>query len=281
MRQRVLVAGLTCAVLVSGCQSVTENAVDRKLQDVNVVAESELSDVMLTVADPNEAVDYFARTSAQNPEDITFKRGLGLSLLRAKDNRRAVTVWKEVINHDDSTNDDKLKYAEALIKTGDWAGARQVLNDIPPTHETYDRYRLEAIVADSNKEWKRADSFYEIAAGLTTTPASVLNNWGFSKLTRGDAAGAEKLFAEAAKHDNKRFVIKNNLALARAAQGNYTLPIVPMTQTERAELLHTMGLSAAKRGDIAMAKTLFRDAVSTHPQYFEAANRSLNALENS
>ena len=48
-------------VLVSGCQSVTENAVDRKLQDVNVVAESELSDVMLTVADPNEAVDYFAR----------------------------------------------------------------------------------------------------------------------------------------------------------------------------------------------------------------------------
>lgn len=80
---------------------------------------------------------------------------------------------------------------------------------------------------------------------------------------------------------NKRFVIKNNLALARAAQGNYSLPIVPMTQTERAELLHTMGLSAAKRGDIAMAKTLFRDAVSTHPQYFEAANRSLDALENS
>lgn len=34
---------------------------------------------------------------------------------------------------------------------------------------------------------------------------------------------------------NKRFVIKNNLALARAAQGNYSLPIVPMTQTERAE----------------------------------------------
>lgn len=199
--------------------------------------------------------------------DITFKRGLGLSLLRAKDNRRALSVWQNVIDHDDSTNDDKLKYAEALMKTGDWSGARRVLNSIPPTHETYDRYRLEAIVADSNKEWKRADSFYEIAAGLTTTPASVLNNWGFSKLTRGDSAGAEKLFAEATKHDNKRFVIKNNLALARAAQGNYSLPIVPMTQTERA--------------DIAMAKTLFRDAVSTHPQYFEAANRSLDALENS
>ena len=74
-------------------------------------------------------------------------------------------------------------------------------------------------------------------------------------------------------------MIKNNLALARSGTENYTLPIVPMTQTERAELLHTMGLSAAKRGDIAMAKTLFRDAVSTHPQLFEAANRSLNALK--
>ncbi len=50
------------------------------------------------------------------------------------------------------------------------------------------------MVADSKKNWKKADSFYEIAAGLTTKPAGVLNNWGFSKLTRGDYAGAEKLF---------------------------------------------------------------------------------------
>jgi hypothetical protein len=45
------------------------------------------------------------------------------------------------------------------------------------------------MVADSDKNWKKADSFYEIAAGLTTTPAGVLNNWGFSKLTRGEQCG--------------------------------------------------------------------------------------------
>ena len=30
---------------------------------------------------------------------------------------------------------------------------------MPPTHETYERYRLEAVVADAGKDWKRADSF--------------------------------------------------------------------------------------------------------------------------
>ena len=54
-----------------------------------------------------------------------------------------------------------------------------------------------------------------------------------------------------------------------------------MTQTEKAELLHTLGLSAVKRGDVNTAKQLFREAVETHPQYFEAAVRSLEALENS
>ena len=41
---------------------------------------------------------------------------------------------------------------------------------MPPTHETFKRYRLEAMIADSNKEWDKADSFYETAVGLTTKP---------------------------------------------------------------------------------------------------------------
>ena len=80
---------------------------------------------------------------------------------------------------------------------GDWAKAETVLDSVPPTHETFKRYRLEAMVADSKQEWKKADSFYEIAVGLTTTPASVMNNWGYSKLTRGDYTEAERLFSEA------------------------------------------------------------------------------------
>jgi len=55
--------------------------------------------------------------------------------------------------------------------------------------------------------------------------------------------------------------------------------VVPMTQEERAQLLHTLGLAAVKRGDVETGKGLFREAVDTHPQHFEAAVRSLRALE--
>ena len=280
MRQKFLVVVSACACIVSGCQMGTENQVDRKLQDVNVVAESELSDVMLTVADPNEAVTYFRRSVNQNPNNLEFRRGLALSLVRAGLNAEGVAAWANVIQHPDATNDDRVRYAEALIRDSQWEKAKAALDSVPPTLETYDRYRLEAMVADSQKEWKRADSFYEIATGLTVNPASVLNNWGYSKLTRGDYQGAEKLFMQSLTHDKTRFTVKNNLVLSRAARGIYTLPVVEMTQIERAELLYTMGLSATKRGDVKTAKALFSDALETHPQYFEAAQRSLDALEN-
>jgi Tfp pilus assembly protein PilF len=135
------------------------------------------------------------------------------------------------------------------------------------------------MVADSKKNWKKADSFYEIAAGLTTKPAAVYNNWGFSKLSRGDYPGAERLFAQALTYDPGMFTAKNNFVMARGAQHKYDLPVITMTQTERAELLYTMGLTAVKQGDITVGKGLLQEAVETHPQHFEAAVRSLAALD--
>ena len=153
------------------------------------------------------------------------------------------------------------------------------MDRIPQTFDTFKGYRLEAIVADSERDWARADSFYEIAAGLTNRPAAVLNNWGYSKLTRGDMPEAERLFVQAIEYDQTLFTAKNNLILARGAQRNYQIPPVPMTQIERAQLLHTLALSAIKQGDVETGKALLRDAIETHPQHFDAAVRSLRTLE--
>jgi len=245
-----------------------------------VVDETNLSDVMLTVADPNEAVAYFAKSAKQDPDRIDHQRGLASSLIRAKRATEGATAWAKVVKMPDATSEDKVQYADALIRTGDWGKAETVLDSVPPTHETFKRYRLEALVADSKKEWKKADSFYETAVGLTTTPASVYNNWGYSKLTRGDYKGAERMFDEAIRQDSSLFTAKNNMVLARGAQRNYSLPVIPMTQSERAQLLHTMALSAIKQGDVETGKGLLRDAIDTHPQHFDAAVRSLRALEN-
>ncbi|SLN54513.1 Tetratricopeptide repeat protein [Falsiruegeria litorea R37] len=280
MRHLILIpAMLVSGLALSACSESGDETVERAFQDVNVVDEADLNDVMLTVADPNEAVDYFARASKSNPDRIDLQRGLAKSLVRAKRNTEGVTAWTRVSRMDGASPDDSVDLADALIRTGDWAGAEKLLDTVPPTHETFKRYRLEAMVADANREWDRADTFYETAVGLTTRPASVMNNWGYSKLTRGDYAEAERLFGDAIRQDQTLFTAKNNLILARGAQRNYTLPVIPMDQMERAQLLHTMALSAVKQGDVTTGKGLLREAIATHPQHFEAAVRSLRALE--
>lgn len=266
-------------VVVSACARDTDAEAARALASVNVIDESNLSDIMLTVGDPEEAVAYFRRASTERPDRIDLQRGLARSLVRAGRPTEAVAIWERVADHPEAANEDRVNHADALIRANEWDRAAAVLTAIPPTHETFQRYRLEAMIADSKKQWDKADSFYETATGLTTRPAGVLNNWGYSKLTRGDYSGSERLFAEALTYDPNLFTAKNNLALARGAQRRYDLPVVQMTQVERAQLLHTLALSAIKQGDVAVGKGLLQEAIDTHPQHFDAAVRALRALE--
>ena len=69
MRHPVFLAvSLAGALALSACeQKSADETVERAFQDVNVIDESDLNDVMLTVADPNEAVTYFQRTADVSP----------------------------------------------------------------------------------------------------------------------------------------------------------------------------------------------------------------------
>lgn len=272
--------GLVAAIMLSACAAPNNSAqVNRALQSVNDVDNNSIADVMLTLGKPDEAVAYFTQAVAADPTNLTAQRGLGKSLTKAGRAGDSAQVWAKIIALPEATNEDRVNYAEALIRGNDWARAAQVLAQVPPTYETFDRYRLEAMVADSRKDWKKADSFYEIAAGMSPQPAPVYNNWGFSKLTRGENSAAEQLFMQALTYDSTMFTAKNNLVLARAAQRKYDLPVIQLTQVERAQLYYTAGLAAVKQGDPSVGKQLLRSAIDTHPQYFEAAERSLSALE--
>lgn len=280
MRHLVLVTlCLGGAVALSACDRSGDAQAARAMQSVNVIDETNLNEIMLTVADPSEAVTYFRNASQQHPDRIDLSRGLARSLVRAGQPAEALPVWQRIVAHAEANNDDRVDLADTLIRLNRWEEAQQALDRVPPTHETFQRYRLEAMVADSNRQWERADSFYETAVGLTTRPAGVLNNWGYSKLTRGDHAGAERLFNQALTYDQNLFTAKNNLVLSRAAQRRYDLPMMPMTQVERAQLLHTMALAAIRMGDVAIGRGLLREAIDSHPQHFEEAARALRALE--
>ncbi len=264
--------------LAACSKGYTDNQVQDAINSAKNMEQSSINDMMLTVSDPNQAVSYFQSALQKSPDDPVLKRYLARSLVRAGKPDQAVRILTDLIALPSVTDADRLALADAQIRINDWKGAEATLKTIPPTVETYDRYRLEAMVADSKHEWKKADSYYSTAAGLTPQPANVLNNWGFSKLQRGDPKGAEKLFREALTYDPTMFTAKNNLVLALAAQHIYDLPVVNMTQEEKAQLLYTAGLAAVKQGDVAIGKQLLQQAVNTSPTYFDAAARSLAAL---
>ncbi|MGV8987465.1 MAG: tetratricopeptide repeat protein [Cypionkella sp.] len=273
------------ALCLLGMVSLTacQQGLSRK-QAARAVAEAQATDqsitdqVMLAAKDPTEAVTYFKNALAVSPDRVSLKRSLAKSEARAGLYAEAAIVLAQIIASPDGTNDDRLALADVQIRSNDWSKAELTLNSIPPTAESFERYRLEAMVADSKKDWKKADSFYSIAVGMTTKPQGVLNNWGYSKLSRGDGPGAEKLFIQALTYDPTMFIAKNNLVLARAAQHKYDLPIVDMTQQERAQLQYTAAIAAVKQGDIANGKRLLQEAIDTSPTYFEQAARSLAAL---
>lgn len=277
-RSGLMVVGI---LAVAGCQAGYER--DREaamaLDELNVLNESGLTELMLDFADPNEAATYFRRSLIAEPDRVDFKRGLGSSLVRARRPDEAIGVYSEMEQSGQLEPEDRLKFAEALIQTGEWQKAKQQLDQIPPTVESFDRYRLEAMIADYQREWEKADSFYDTARSLTTRPAAIYNNWGISKLTRGDEKGAEEKFRQAIANDPDFFSAKNNMAIARAKQGNYILPVVPMNSEERAQLLHNVALQAIRNGDIADARGLLEEAVDTHPRHFPEAADKLAALE--
>lgn len=280
MRHSIILTLCVATLTLSACAKSTEEQIQAAIDDINADDAANLNEVMLTMGDPEEAVQHFAGAVNANPDRIDLQRGLAKSLVRASRVPEGIDVWKTVVAHPEATNADRVDLAGAYIRASNWDDAAAILNTVPPTFETFERYRYEAMVADSREQWDKADSFYQTAAGLTTRPASVYNNWGFSKLTRGDYRGAERLFFDALRHDPSLFTAKNNLVLARGAQRNYTLPVVQMNQVERAQLLYTSALAAVKQGDVSIGKSLLADAIDTHPRHFEEAVRALQALEN-
>ena len=277
MRIASTMAALGCAIALSACAGGPgHQGVERA--SLSALTDGDIDALMMTSGDPETAVAHFARSAEAEPARVDLRRGLALSLERTGDHEGAAGAWDEVVASGRATAEDRTHRAAALVRLSRWAEARAALDAIPPTHETYERYRLEAILADVDEQWDRADSFYETAAGLTDTPAGVLNNWGYSKLSRGDHAGAERLFARALAEEPGLFTAKNNLVLARGARRDYALPAVPMTQVERAQLLHTAALAAIKQGDVAIGRGLLYDALASHPQHFEPAASAIAAL---
>jgi len=267
---------LLCAMALSACEQVSEK------QDPlgnDVIDDAGLTQLLLTAGDPEEAVRYFANAVSEQPDRADLRRGLAISLTRARRYPEAARVYQELVSLDQAGPGDILDYAFVSVQLERWEEAEALDAQLPGGLNTARRHLLTALLADQRRDWDAADAAYGRAEQLTTSPSEILNNWGVSKMSRQDFPGAVRLFERAVSFDSRFFRAKNNLAIARGLQGNYQLPLVPMTDKEKAVILNNLGLVALQQGQTDIARGLFAAAVDSHPQHYQAAANRLAALE--
>lgn len=245
----------------------------------NAIESANLNYLLLNAGDPEEGVAYFEGALANEPDRADLRRGLAVSLNRAKRYPEAARVYQEMITVGQAEPADRLEYAMIAARLDQWDDVRSLIDGLPAGLNTARRHLAEAMLADHGKDWSNADAAYARAEQLTTNPASVLNNWGVSRMSRGDLPAAEATFERALSFDSRLFNAKNNLAIVRGLQGNYQLPIVPMTAKEKALILNNLGLIALRKGETRIARGLFAAAVEAHPQHYGSAADRLAALE--
>ena len=261
---------------LAGCESVSEKPDPLA---GSVIDEANLNELMLTAGDPSEAAVYFEQSLTREPDRADFRRGLAISYARAKRYNEAARVFQELITLNQDQPTDRLEYAFVAMRLDRWDDVTTLSQSFPDGLQTARRYVIDAMVADQKNDWAAADAAYARAEKLSSNPAGILNNWGVSQMSRGDLVAATSTFTRAVSFDSRLFNAKNNLAIVRGLQREYNLPLVPLSDEERAILLNNLGIIAMRQGDERIARGLFTAAVAAHPQHYASAADKLAALE--
>lgn len=270
---------LLAGFATQGCTISEEEKLAAANQTVDVIDENDLNDIMLTLADSEAAVEYYRRALGREPDRVDLRRGYALSLARDGQFAEAQLVFEDVVAQGGAEPSDLVEYARALAMLEDFEGADRALNRLPGTYRNAREEQLRGMIADHRRDWSAADAHYDAARKLTAQPAPIYNNIGVSKMARGDMKGAETAFREALIHDPRMFEAKNNLALSYALQREYRLPVISLSEEERAILLHNIALVALRQGDEQVALGLLQQSVKVHPRRWAPAADKLATLE--
>lgn len=273
---------LAVALLCAGCNGLTQGDVDPDAERAERTAspfdQASLNEIMLTVAGSAEAVNYFREQLAQSPGNAQLRRGLARSLSRNGQHGEARIVYRDLVEAGQATPDDRVEYALSLARLDMWEEAEGQRAQLPPNYTSARQLLLAGILADHERNWAVADDAYERARAVSAQPGAVLNNWGVSKMARGEHEEAERLFEEALVYDPGLFSAKNNLTLSYGLRHRYRLPLVTLSGEEKAVLYHNLGVLALRQNDRAVARSMFEKSLEAHPQHYAPSADKLAAL---
>ncbi len=214
-----------------------------------------------------------------DPNSVETLRSLARNLGSERRHAEAAEMWTRVLATSGAVETDRDEYIRTLVRLQRWEDARQQLEATQEAPASETRLQLSGLIYDQWKDWTAADQAYSQLFLVATKPEIALNNWGMSKMVRGEYGQAALDFGEAIKIRSDFKNAHINLALARGFNGEFLMPEVNLTAVERAHLYHDFGVIASQNNNSAKAEELFTQAIETHPQYFEEATVKLDEVK--
>ena len=206
-----------------------------------------LADLAYRTSDWPRAAAAYRLLLLRNPNDVGLAEKGGIAALRTREVEQAIAL---------------------LDRAGRLKGA------------TWRAWNARGVAADIQGDWTSADQAYAKALELAADEPLILNNLGWSRLLRGDWAGAIEPLEQAAQRLPKNARIAANLDLARSAISE-GLPERRAGESgaDWAARLNDAGVAAARQGDKARAVAAFAQAVEASERWFVRAANNLEAVE--
>ncbi len=131
---------------------------------------------------------------------------------------------------------------------------------------------------DMRLEWREASESYSRALVADPESAMIFNNRGFSMLMQGRIKEALADLGQALHYDPTLRPARENLRLALAWDGQYTLALAGVEGVEKVRALNNVGYVALLRGDHANAEAFLVRAIVVDPAFNTVATRNLEYL---
>jgi Flp pilus assembly protein TadD len=193
---------------------------------------------------------------------------------------QALVGYQHLVGSSNRPAGECEKGAVAALQIGRVADAKPFVDcAVVPANASWRAWNARGVYADLTQDWPMADEAFAQARKLAPNEARVANNQGWSKLLRGDWAGAVTVLEEAASLDSKSDRIANNLELAKSGL-TADLPERHPGESDQdwAARLNDAGVAAELTGDRKRAVSAFTQALDVSPAWYARASNNLDAL---